>query len=390
MTVITGFENSHGMYHEKRPMAICHIPQGIILPQKPVEGGPMWGLGGVCHADGRFEPLSAYDGGWATHGGPYKWQDEDYMDCDVVYFGMYFNHWGHFLIDLMGRLWYHAQGKGKGLKLAYLGEEEPKGNFLELFALLGIGHEDLLHITCPTRFRNVVVPEFSCKSCVWYSDEYRGIFDAMIRRVEQEGYVPQELATVDKIYLARTAFGKAQASEFGEDLVVKWMEANGFAAISPEKLSIRDQIYIWNHAKEIACLDGSIPMSLGFSDNPDLKLTILHKTSLEHLNVELYLLMRPCDVTLLDVWHEPYKKYPKNIGAGPFLLYLGEDAQAYSRQRGWAFPFTEEELLRRRKRDQRRMLWSIIDLRGRFWRLGSKLIPASAKKLLRRLRSHGA
>lgn len=99
-------------------------------------------------------------------------------------------------------------------------------------------------------------------------------------------------------------------------------------------------------------------------------------------------LMRPCDVSLLDVWHEPYKKYPKNIGAGPFLLYLGEDAQRYSRQRGWIFPFTEEELLRRRKCDQRKMLWS-INLMGRTRQLGSKLIPVSAKKLLRRLRSHG-
>jgi hypothetical protein len=212
----------------------------------------------------------------------------------------------------------------------------------------------------------------------------------MIRRGEQEGYVPQELGAIDKVYFARTAFGKAQGSEFGEEQIVAWMKANGFVAISPEKLSIRDQIYIWNHAKEIACLDGSIPMSLGFSNNPKLKLTIMHKTSLEHLNVELFLLMRPCDVTLLDVWHEPYKKYPKNIGAGPFLLYLGGDAQAYSRQRGWIFPFTEDELLRRRKRDQRKMLWSIINLKGRVRLLVSKLVPGFVKNGLRRLRSHGA
>ena len=196
--------------------------------------------------------------------------------------------------------------------------------------------------------------------------------------------MPQELGAIDKVYFARTSFGKARGSEFGEDLIVKWMEANGFAAVAPEKLSLRDQIYIWNHAKEIACLDGSIPMSLGFSGNRDLKLTILHKTSLEHLNVELYLLMRPCDVTLLDVWHEPYKKYPKNIGAGPFLLYLGEDAQAYSRQRSWVFPFTEGELLRRRKSDQRKMLWSIINLKGRTRQIVSRMVPQSVKNMLRR------
>ncbi len=384
--MITTFENSHNMFHEPRPMEIRSIPRGVILPQKLVDDGPMWGLGGVCHEDGHFEPLSAYDGGWATHGGSYEWQNEEYQDCDVVYFGMFFNHWGHFLIDLMGRLWCFAQGKVQNVKLAYLGEEEPKGNFLEIFQLLGIRQEDLLPITRPTRFRNVIVPEFSCKSCVWFSDEYRSIFDAMIRRMEQEGYVPEKLEDLKKVYFARTAFGKAQGSEFGEDTIVRWMEANGFTPVAPERLTVRDQIYLWNHAEEIACLDGSIPMSLGFSNNPKLKLTILHKTSLEHLNVELYLLMRPCDVTLLDVWHEPYKKYPKNIGAGPFLLHLGEDAKEYSRLRGWVFPFEDAQLLAIRKKNQRKMLWRIIDIKGRVRMIVSKLVPNCVKRGLRRVR----
>lgn len=388
--MITTFENSHNMYRIDRPMEVRELPRAVILPQKQVDDGPMWGLGGVCREDGSFEPLSYYDGGWATHGGGYEWQDEEYLDQDVVYFGMYFNHWGHFLIDLMGRLWYFAQGKGKGLKLAYLGEEEPRGNFLQIFQLLGLEQEDLIHITRPTRFRKVIVPEFSCKSCVWYSDEYRGIFDAMIRRVEQEAYQPEKLKEIRKVYFARTSFGKAKATEFGEDLIVRWMQANDFTPIAPETLSVRDQIYVWNRAEEIACLDGSIPMSLAFSNNPALKLTVLHKTSLEHLNLELYLLMRPCDATLLDVWHEPFKGYPKNIGAGPFLLYLGEDAKTYSKQRGWEFPFEDRELLRRRKADQCKMRWAIIDLKGRARGLASRLTPEFVKSGLRRLRGYGA
>ena len=372
------------MFREKRTMEVRDIPQGVILPQKQVENGPMWGLGGVCHPSGEFESLSYYDGGWATHGGGYSWENEEYLDCDVVYFGMFFNHWGHFLIDLMGRLWYFAQGKGKGLKLAYLGEEEPKGNFLEIFRLLGLEQEDLLHVTKPTRFRNVIVPEFSCKSCRWYSDEYQSIFDTMISKTLSEGYKPTGFSGLEKVYFSRRAFGKAISSEFGEEQILQWMEANGFSAVSPEKLSVRDQIYIWNHAKEIVCLDGSIPMSIAFSKNPKLKLTILHKTSLEHLNIELYLLMRPCDVTFLDVWYEPYKKYPKNIGAGPFLLHLGEDAVAYSKKRDWVFPFEEQELLRIRRRNQRKMVWSIINLKGRSRLLVSKLVPRWLKNALRR------
>lgn len=350
-------------------MEVQCVPRGVILPQRQDKKGPRWGLGGVCDEQGKFVALSAYDGGWATHGGSYPWQDEQYLDVDVVYFGTFFVHWGHFLIDMIGRLWYFAEHKNKKQKLAYIGTEPPIGNFVEFFSLLGIEPEDILYVTEPTRFRSVIVPEFCCKSCVWYSDEYRSIFDAMIRRVELEGYVPERFKDVKKVYFARTAFGKAKGSEFGEDLIVAWMEANGFAVVAPEQLSVRDQIYIWNHAEEIGCLNGSIPMSVAFSQNRDLRLIVLNKTHLEHLNLELFLLMRPCQVDILDVWYEPFKKYPKNIGAGPFLLHLGEDAQAYSACRGWAFPFEERMLLRQRRKNKRKMMWAILDIRGRLYRI---------------------
>ncbi len=383
--MITKFENSHNMYRLDRPMEIQTVPKGIVLPRKQVDDGPMWGLGGVCTEENKFVDLSAYDGGWATHGGFYPWQEELYMDCDVVYFGMFFNHWGHFLIDLMGRLWYFVNHHASDVKLVFLGEELPRGNFLEVFSLLGIPQENLVHVTKPTRFRSVIVPEFSCKSCVWYSREYQSIFDSMIARVEAEGYVPETLKDLKKVYFSRLSFGKAKASEFGEYNIARWLECNGFTSVGPETLSVRDQVYLWNYAEEIACLDGSIPMSIAFSRNPSLKLTVLHKTSLEHLNVELYLLMRPCDVTFLDVWDEPFKGYPKNIGAGPFLLHLGADAVEYSRDRGWEFPFTEAELKKELQKNRLKLAWRIGNLDGKLRLLLSKLLPQSFKSWVRRV-----
>ena len=383
--MITGFENQHNMFCLDRPMAVQTVPQGVILPRKEVENGPRWGLGGVCDENDAFVDLSYYDGGWATHGGAYPYEEPEYVDQDVVYFGLYFTHWGHFLVDLMGRLWYYAKGLGQNVKLAYIGEEKPKGNFLEIFQLLGIAPEDMIHVMKPTRFRNVIVPEFSCKSCEWYSAEYQAIFDTMINRVAVEGYAPEHLQGVEKVYFSRMSFGKAKHTEFGENNIAKWLETNGFTSVAPETLSVRDQIYIWNHAEEIACLDGSIPMSLAFSNNPNLKLTILHKTSLEHLNVELYLLMRPCDVTLLDVWHEPFKGYPKNIGAGPFLLHLGEDAAAYSALRGWEFPFSQQQLRTEKWRNGIKLAWRIVDLDTKLRLLASKILPQSFKSWVRRV-----
>jgi len=260
---------------------------------------------------------------------------------------------------------------------------------LEFFSLLGIEKDDLISVTKPTRFRKVIVPEFCCKSCEWYSDEYRGIFDAMAERVKAEDFVSDRVAACEKVYLTRNAFGKARGTEFGEDMIVRWMEANGFSVLAPEVLTVREQIYLWNHAAEIVCLNGSIPMNVAFCRNTALKLTVLHKTHLEHLNLELYLLMRPCNVQLLDVWYEPFKNYPKNIGAGPFIFHLGEDAKAYSVQRGWVFPFSDEELKKHQSRNRAKMVWSIIDLRGRIRTILSKAVPQSLKTMLRRRRDYG-
>lgn len=377
--MITGFENKHNMCCLARPMAVETVTRGVVLPRKEVEAGPTWGLGGVCEEAGAFLPLSAYDGGWATHGGAYSFEEPEYMDEDVVYFGLFFRHWGHFLVDLLGRMWYIAWFGRK--KVVYLGEEEPTGNFLECFRLLGLSEEDLIHVSKPTQFRSVVVPEFSCKSCEWYTTEYREIFDTMIANAQ-----PQEIPG-KKIYFSRLAFGRGK--EVGEKQIAAWALANGFTAVAPEKLTVTQQIAIWNGAEEVLCLDGSIPISVAFSRNENLRLTVLHKTSLEHLNLELFLLMRPCRVKLLDAYREPFRGYPKNIGAGPFLLEIGEDILRYSRENGLSVPYTAKQLARIRFGNNFRLLWKIWNLPVKCRILASRLLPAGLKKKIREVLGRG-
>ncbi len=380
--MVTAFGNAHNMYRLERPMEVAKIDNGVVLPRTQPSEYPRWGLGGVCDAQNEFVALSFYDGGWATHGGKYDWQEEDLLDCDVLYFGYFFPHWGHFLVDQIGRLWYYLQAEHpKCLKIAYLGDEEPAGNFLQFFQLLGIDPEQLLRITRPTRFRKVYVPEFSCKSCVWYTQEYRSIFDAIAAAAcGQSAFdVPQ------KVYFSRRSFGKALDSEFGEEHLLQWLTVNGYTAISPEKLSLVDQVTIWNRAEQIACLDGSIPLNLNFSCNPQLKLLVMHKTHLEHLNLDLSLLMRPCRVTLLDAYYEPYKKYPTSIGAGPFLLCISQDVLQYSIEQGMAMPFSQKDLKKQRRVGVWKLTWRILNLKGRIRILASRLLPQKAKTAIRKM-----
>lgn len=383
--MIKTFSNEFNMYKSDEKMQCLEIEQGIVLPRLFSENGPLWGIGGVCDSNNEFVELSFYDGGWAKHGGKYDWQQEEYIDEEVMYFGMFLKHWGHFLVDLLGRAWYLPKIE-KHVKVVYIGEEDPVGNYLDFFELLGIKPERLIHVTKPTRFKKVIVPQFACRPCIWYTDEYLSTFDYLVDTIEKEQYIPIGIEKLDKVYFARLNFGKAAQTEFGEDQIAEWMKVNGYTIISPEKLSLRDQIYIWNHADEIVCLNGSIPINIMFSKNKNLKLVVMNKTSLVHKNLDLFLLMRDCKATFLDVYREPVKGYPKSIGAGPFLLGISEDIKEYSEQQGMKLPFEEKQITKAWRINTLRLVWCICDVKGKVRRLGSRLLPDDIKAKIRSIR----
>lgn len=376
--MIDSFRNQYNMYKNETKMAYLEIENGIILPRIMVDDGLMWGAGGVCDKNNNFIKSSEYHGGWAEHGGFYEWDKEEYREEEVVYFGVFFQHWGHFLVDLIGRLWYFTQRNiGTDVKLAYLGEEEPSGNYLEFFELLGIGQDRLIHIKKPTRFKKVIVPEFSCRTCIWYTNEFQSIFDSIVARAEKEKTIIEEIPAGAKVYFSRLTFGKAQKSEFGEKLLGEWLAKNGYLIVSPEKLGLREQIYVWNHASEIICLNGSIPINVAFSCNPYLKLTVMNKTSLPHKNLELFLLMRSCKAEFIDVYQEPFKGYPKSLGEGPFLLCICDDVRKYSEKRGMSLPVSESAIKKDYFCNYWRAVWSIINikkiLKGIWWRVRKRM-----------------
>ena len=95
------------------------------------------------------------------------------------------------------------------------------------------------------------------------------------------------------------------------------------------------------------------------------------------------LLMRPCDVTLIDAYWEPFKKYPKSIGSGPFLLCISEDVLAYSMQSGMTMPFSDKEIKKQRKKSYWKLVKTIMDVKGKLRRFVSKLVPKKLKEKLR-------
>lgn len=370
-------------FKKQGKLNILEFNNGIILPQKRVEGGPMWGLGGVCDKDNNFSDISLYDGGWATHGGYYDWDEEEYVDEIVVYIGMFYLHWGHFLVDITNRMWClpELSQKYPNIKVAYLGEEEPKGNNLRFFELLGIKESQLINIDKPTRFKKVLLPEQSFKSCEWYSEEFVNMFDYMRQIVHNSGYDFSKVDKLEKVYFSRRKFSKAVNSEFGEEFFEKTFNFNGYISVYPETLSLDEQIYLWNNSKEIVCINGTIPLNVIFSKNKDLKLTVLNKTSILHENPYILLQFNGINATFVDIYKEPFKRYPKSLGRGPYLLDCTNDFRDYSKKNNLIILLSNKKINNYFRMEKIRYIISIINVRGRIRKLVYPIYTILKRKL---------
>ncbi len=136
----------------------------VILPGKKFEDGRIYiGLGGVIDQGGNFVEISKHAN---YFGGFYEADCFRKSEKTVVYCGLFINHWGHFLIDIVPRLWYalEADERVDEYVLIYYGGAEEnlllEGNFMEFFKLLGIA-EKVTVLNEPVRYRRVIIPQLS-------------------------------------------------------------------------------------------------------------------------------------------------------------------------------------------------------------------------------------
>ncbi len=299
---------------------------------------PLFGIGGVLDEDGNYVSESAQIGKGETAPrfcGTYPFDESDVTESDteVIYIGAFVPHWGHFLLDVADRFYVFTDPRfsDRGLKIAYCSNgEKISGVFLDFLGALGVKEEALLRIDKPMRFRKVYVPEQAYMACEYYTESYRRIFEAVRDHFDYAGLVPYE-----KIYLSRRHFSRAAEKEFGEARIEENFVLNGFHVLYMEELSLREQIFYISRAEKIAALNGTLCHNIVFG-TPRTTLYVLEKTSLPNTHQKILEEMTGCRTVYIDVYQEPYRKYPLSYGEGPFLLdarrlvpYLKKEGMTY-------------------------------------------------------------
>lgn len=303
---------------------IQKIPFGIILPFS------LDNRGGVCHSDGCFIENSRYYGDWLKLGGKYSFNVKSctIRNEKVIFLGFCMEHWGHFLVDCLGRSWILCSEKYKDYKLVFLMKHGKKlnGQFLEFFTLLGINSNRFIYLEEPVKFSEVLIPE-----CIYLHKQehshYRDVFNKIIENFHSESSVPE------KVYFSRCHLKKAQRTELGEKDIERQFVQNGYEIFYPETLSLKKQIEIFQGSKSVACVNGTIPLNCLFAKS-SIDLIVLNKMSLTHTNLIRISHLAGITPILIDAYYEPIKGHPRVMGGGPFWLKISNDLRQLFENRG--------------------------------------------------------
>ena len=312
-------------------MSVEKFEGGILLPSKRSSLHAWWS-GGVLTRTKEYVDISSQIAEGMSNRvlGAYSFHDRDVLHSEekVIYMNCFFSkHWGHFLLDMIGRLWYPAF-IDRNCKIAYTCREKSgtkiSGNYLELIELMGIDSKRLIMVDRITQFKEVIVPESSILPGKYYMKEYVQLFDEAFTRSGAK------ISSEDKIYCSRSSFPAAQKKENGGDFVEKVFIDNLYKPVYMEKMTVREQIQTLNSAGEIAMLNGTLAHNLLFVRN-NAKVTVINKTYL--LNVHQFMInqISRSSVCYVDAYVSPMSV---DYGHGPFIIRRTKEFLKYCEDNG--------------------------------------------------------
>ncbi len=191
---------------------------------------------------------------------------------EVIYGGIFFTHWGHFLIDTLQRLWY---AKGLDLPIVWVatwGEQtkhEVQSWQVEIFKNLGI-HNTHIFLKEPTNFSKVHFPEpgFSI-----YSHLHP-------QHVEFLSYHEEPVTSGKYVYFSRANYKGCVNEKHVEAMLRK----RGWQIVYPETLSVEKQLSAISSAEVCLMIAGSAQHSMLFTKELQTRIVIIpriHTTQYE-------------------------------------------------------------------------------------------------------------
>ncbi|MBR2923189.1 MAG: glycosyltransferase family 61 protein [Alphaproteobacteria bacterium] len=312
-------------YYKKHDFDDCVIADNaFILPTKKIvdNDGVISFEGGVVDAEMKFiqnsQFLRANKGGCLLKSYEFSQTEAEYIDEEVLYAGVLINHFGHFLVEGLSRIWYWCEHADKNLHVAFL---MPKNQplfpqFWEFMDLIGIDKEKVHIIKKITKFKKVYIPYQSHILATSYNEKFTIPYKYISSKIPAK--------KKEKYYISRSKF-KGGTLCLGEYLFENLYKQNGYKIIHPEKLSLKEQISVMKNASELAGISGTgMHMVLFADDNIDI--TILERTDTPVPEQSLINQAMNANTYYVGVNTNPF---PVDHSVGPTLLTINEAMASY-------------------------------------------------------------
>jgi Glycosyltransferase 61 len=231
-------------------------PRGTLVLQKAAVRLAAKPLYGAYEADG---PIDKHTLRWAAAVGkmgavPSEFPEMEVTEeCDeeVVWGGMLGKHYGHFLLELVSRLWPLVDGGPlEGRRVVFGGAQDPElpavSEWLDGF---GVRIKKLPEKGA-VRFTRMFVPELACKLNTWCCPEIR---DIHLQARSGMNITPTNHDEV--LWLSRSELPAERAPY--DECLFEWLLGDRVTVIHPEQLTLAEQVAALEGSKAVVGVVGS-------------------------------------------------------------------------------------------------------------------------------------
>ncbi len=223
--------------------------------------------GGIVKSDGSpIETAQMHRKGGKRFGGfaeAVPITPERELDEEVIYLGLLFNHYGRVLLESLARVWY-LDRIDPAVKIVFNSANAAQAGHAPwlpaVLSLFGVPPERMLTLDRPTRLRRAIVPEPLFEQFYSAHEEMVRPFRDVAARVAGD-----VTPSAQPLYLSRGRLTSRQRPVVGEIELETLLRANGFLIVSPETMSIEDQVRLVNSHTDIFSSTGSAAHSILFS-----------------------------------------------------------------------------------------------------------------------------
>jgi len=234
---------------------------------------------------------------------------------DAIYLGYFSYHYGHFLIETLGRMKYILDNNIEDLILVFNRwfrfEEIDKYNetleynsiFLTLLInIFNLSYNKIIIVNKPTKFKKITIPKQNAYINHSINDEQHIIYKYIINQIKNT-YIDQIITTYKRLFLLRN-----DNRIKNEKDILEVFKNFGFVARFLQDNSLIDDIYTINKAEIIAGIEGTALHNCIFMEPSKHVISINSSNRFLSKNQQIL-----CDLSRTKVYEILYKGINDNI-----------------------------------------------------------------------------